>query len=417
MRRIIPLLLVGLTTATSSFAAESGISVNDVQRQKVPVAVMDDDGSALVVWHNTRLGIMSRVVPVADPSSASAPERLLIANTHVPSVPGEGIVLTHREPAVVSDDDGGFWLFWSRERAFLKVVPFHENRQVLSQDIRLRHYDRNGEPTGPATLVSPAVGLQSQPRAIRTSDGGIAVTWRSDDVNPNSTAGDGVFVRLFDAEGKARGAAVRVSAATQEAAWPALAADSRGRVLVLWHAPDADTLGIYRALLNAGGDLVSPAQRVNATTAGRQTQPAAIARPDGGFLVLWQGAVGLRLKTQIFARNLDAAARPSGSESIISSGVLEYEMGPAIVRTGRDTFFAAWVSWDSSFPRAMRGIELTTDGAMVGEERNLNSFRLDAVYRAFLAHSDRDGTFALWEGFLQRGRKAFITGRPLEFLD
>lgn len=418
MLRSFSLALAGaLLTAGAALAGEVQINVNDVGRQRAPFALVEPDGTARVIWENTKLGIVSRTVPAGDPASASGAETLLLANTHVASVPGEGIVITNRQPLALGDGDGGFWLVWIRQRDYLKVEPFWESREVLSQEIRRQRFNRDGAPVGPASVVAWAGAEKSQATAVRTPDGGFVVAWSSNDGDDATYARDGVFARWFDRDGAPLGAAVRISAIedAELAGWPSLSVDRAGKLLVLWHAPDGSSTGIFGRRFDENRMPLDEPQRLNLDPAGEQKRPSAVALDEGGYLVVWQAPRAGRLKTSVFVQRLDADGRPAGAERRLSSARHAHEMGPAIARTPRGTWFAAWVVWDSSFPREIRGIELASDGTGIGDELQLNDSPLNTQYRATLFGTPGTGLFAIWEGFVNR--RAGINALPLGFLD
>jgi len=393
-----------LATAASRFGTELRVSVNDTPRQRYPVAALDGQGGALVVWANTRLGVIGRRVSLDTPGTGGAEMRLL-ANTNLASIPGEGEVVAHREPALLDEADGSFRVFWTRERAYLKSVPFHETRTVLAQDICTRLFNAQGQPLGPVAVVGGgAPTFQSKPRVARTSAGTIAVVWQSEDQIAGSSAGDGVFARILDASGAPLGPVFRVNQPLPSlaAANPALATNGDGRVLIVWDAPDGSGSGVFRRLFSAQGAALGDAQRVNSTTAGRQ-EHAAAAHLDGDFLVLWHGATGERLRTRIYGQRFSGNGQRIGGEIEVSHGAEEYEYDPAVVATPRGTYVAVWMLWDKSFPRALRGLEMAADGSVLGNgEINVNTFRMDAQYRSSLAVDSHDGVLAVWEGFWNR---------------
>jgi hypothetical protein len=419
MRRSSFLALAGvLLAANMASADEARISINEVSRQRAPVALLEADGSARVIWENAKLGILSRVVPARDPASASTGEAVLLENTHLASVPGEGIVVTNRQPIALSDGDGGFWLIWIRQRDYLKVVPFFERREILSQEIRKRHFNRNGEPLGAEGIVAWAVGkTKSQATAALTPDGGFVVAWTSDDADETTLAREGVFLRWFDRSGTSLGPSRRVSAVedTSLASWPSLSVGTTGRLLVLWHAPDGSSTGIFGRLFDENRDPIDEPVRINLNPSGEQKRPAAVAVDEGGWLVVWQSPRPGRSKSRVFLHTLDALGHPVGAEREISSGRRAHDVGPAIARTPRGSFFATWVEWDPSFPREIRGVELAANGQFAGEELQLNRAPINTQYRANLFGSEATGLFAIWEGFLQQ--RDGINGRPLEFLE
>lgn len=411
MRRIVlsfvlfSALGVSLAAAAGRVGNELNVSLTNTPRHRYPVAALDGNGGALVVWANTRLGIIARRVSIDNPGAPGNAEMRLLANTNLTSIPGEGVVTANREPALLYEADGSFWIFWSRERAYLKSVPFHDNRKVLSMDIRARRFGPQGQPLGETVFVGQgAPGFQTKPRVLRTSTGTIAVVWQSEDQDAASVAGDGVFARFLDASGAPLGPAFRVTPAQANlgAGNPALAADADGRVLVLWDAADGSSTGVFHRLYSAQGTQLGEAQRVNTATVGRQGKPAAAHMAGQGFLVLWHGATGERLRTRIYGQRLDGAGQKVGGEFEVSHGAEEYEYDPTIVATPDGTYFAAWMLWDRSFPRALRGRELAADGSPLGIEININTFRMDAQYRSFVAVDPHDGLFAVWEGFWNR---------------
>lgn len=413
MRRIVLTFLllltfgVSLASAASRVGTELRVSVNDTPRQRQPVAALDGQGGALVVWANSRLGIIGRRIAVDDSATAAnGAEMRLLANVNLPAIPGEGVVVAHKDPALLYEADGSFWVFWTRERAYLKSVPFHDTRTVLAQEIRARKFDAQGQGLGDSIFIGDgAPAFQSNPRAVRTSAGTIAVFWQSND--PKATtppAGAGVYARFLAADGKPLGAAFRVNQGSNvETANPALATAADGRVLMVWDAPDGSAAGVYRRLYSAQGVALGDAQRVNTTTAGRQAHPTAAWLDGSGFLVLWHGATGERFRTRIYGQRLDGNGQPIGSQIEVSHGLEEYEYDPAVVATPGGTFMAAWMLWDKSFPRALRALELSGTGARLGSgEINVNTYRMDAQYRSFLATDTAGGVLAVWEGFFNK---------------
>ncbi len=418
MRATSLLALTGaLLVSMSTWADEARINVNDIGRQRSAVAILEQGGPARVIWENSRLGILSRVVPLDAPDSASTVETLLAEDTALPSIPGEGVVITHRQPMALSDGDGGFWLIWIRERAYVRAAPFWEQREVLSQEIRRRHFNRDARSIDAERVVARATAEKPQVTAVGSPDGGFVVGWSNNDGDPTSSARDGVFARWFSPDGSPLSAAVRVSSIedAEYATAPSLTFDARGRLLILWQAPDGSSTGIFGRIFDESHAPVDEPQRLNLNLAGSQQKPAAVSLEQGGFFALWQGWSGVGSNTKIYLQRLDDDGRPVGAERAISSGKFVKEFGPAIAPTAHGTWFAAWVDWDSMFPREIRGVELSADGEPAGEERQLNSFNLNIQYRATLFGNAGTGLFAIWEGIPQR--RPGICGLRLDFLD
>jgi len=272
-------IAVVLLAAATASAGESQLNVNGIGRQRAPVALLEQDGTARVIWENTELGILARVIPAGDPGTASTEESLLLENTHLASIPGEGIVITHRQPIALSDGNGGFWLVWTRQRDYLKSVPFWERREALSQEIRLRRFDRDGKQVGTERIVAWAGKTKSQATAIHTSDGGFVVAWTSSDEDATTNSRDGIFARWFDREGTPVSPVTRVSSVEdgELASWPALALDATGRLLVVWHAPDGSSTGIFSRLFDENRVAVDEPPRANLNPVGAPKPPGVLA--------------------------------------------------------------------------------------------------------------------------------------------
>ena len=207
MRRIsslfLLLLTVGVTlaTAASRVGTELRVSVNDTPRQRYPVAALDGQGGALVAWANSRLGILGRRIAVDPASTTSGAEMRLLANVNLPAIPGEGEVIAHKEPALLYQADGSFWIVWTHERAYLKSAPFHDTRTVLAQEIRARKFNAQGQPAGDTVFIGKgAPPFQTNPRVLRTANG-IVVAWQTNDQKGQQPTGNGIYARFLDANG------------------------------------------------------------------------------------------------------------------------------------------------------------------------------------------------------------------------
>jgi len=80
-----------------------------------PVAAFNGAGNAVVVWENEISGLRGRFV--AADGSALGSEIGLVANSNLPSIPGEGDVVGRKNPAVLYLASGKFLVFWTSELA------------------------------------------------------------------------------------------------------------------------------------------------------------------------------------------------------------------------------------------------------------------------------------------------------------
>ena len=160
-------------------------------------------------------------------------------------------------------------------------------------------------------------------------DGGFVAAWQS---------GTSLFARRLDAAGNPRSGEIPVNVTpVASATQVAVAAHPGGGFLVAWHAPDADTDGIWARRFDANGQAVGGEIAVNATVAGRQWFPRASAGAQG-YVVAWEtaGSVG------VFARRFDAALQPLTGDLFVGAGA---RAAVAMRPTG---FVVAWSPGDAN---------------------------------------------------------------------
>ncbi|PYE82186.1 calcium-binding protein [Pseudoroseicyclus aestuarii] len=109
-----------------------------------------------------------------------------------------------REPDVMALADGGFRIFYESY-----VNDYGEGPAATV--IATRRYDAAGRAVTEESLISGTDGTKSDDvRATRLTDGAYAVTWVFDDYDDILSTRDRAFVQVFEADGSARSAAVRV---------------------------------------------------------------------------------------------------------------------------------------------------------------------------------------------------------------
>src|SRR6185295_20212057 len=119
--------------------------------------------------------------------------------------------------------------------------------------------------------------------------------------------------RLCDASGTPQASEFRVNSYTTGAqAVPAVAADSCGDFVVVWHSfsgQDGSTYGVFGQRFDPLGAPKGAEFRVNSYTTSGQSTPAVAADADGDFVVVWQstgqdgsqeGLIGQRYGDLIF---------------------------------------------------------------------------------------------------------------------
>jgi hypothetical protein len=397
-----------LLAAVLRVGAEQPASVS-AQRQRSPAVALADNGSGLVVWENANQGVVGRLIDAEGVPVGN--EIVLVANRILSGLPAEGEVVWRKEPAAVAAPGGGFFVFWTEERVYVKTDIFWEDRQLLDRDVRGQRFDAQGQPAGPRLRVHPeSAGLQSSPQALRGPDW-IALAWHADDLLLGS-AGDGLFARVLESDGSPRSGVFRVSklAAGAAARRPALALDPAGDLWLVWESPgDGSGEGIFVRRFNDLGEARGPVARVNAVTVGCQRYAALAAHPDGGFLALWHGPSAEADGWRIYGRRLDPVNAALGTEFEVSPGDHESELYPSIAAVGEGRYVVVWMSWFKNFPQGFYGVELDRDGGTVGEPARLHQFRAYTQFRTALATAPGGRAVAVWETLAPRQKKAGIS--------
>ncbi|MEO8504818.1 MAG: hypothetical protein ABI609_13055 [Acidobacteriota bacterium] len=389
-----------VTAATLPSGPELVVKSGGHHYQRTPAAAIAADGRAVVVWADANLGLRSRSISAG---GALATEAALVANLDHPPVPGAARVTDRKDPVVVYDAAGSsFYVFWTNEIADVRVDFFHEDRQIVDQDVFGQRFDGTGAPLGVAFRVNTdSTGFQSRPQVSRLTcgtgapkackAGRFVVAWQSD----NSA---GVFARTLDTSGTLGASQVHLSPAGP-ARDVALAADDRGNVLALWDAPDSSQSGVFARTFNASLSPLAGAVQLNQRVVGSQDRPtAAFNATTRQFLAAWQGkAQPDRYRT--YGRLLGASGSPLGNQFPITVGNSQWEVYPVVSTTLDGGFTAQWLAYDDHLPNAVRAVGLDGAGARVGSEFNVNQNRPNAQARLALVVGRTGDQLSTYEGF------------------
>jgi Ca2+-binding RTX toxin-like protein len=155
------------------------------------------------------------------------------------------------------------------------------------------------------------------------SDGGFVVVWNS---------GSGAFTvqgQRYNSGGTAVGGEFQVAAVTSGVGGsqdsPSIVGLKGGGFLVVWSSQTDWEADIKGQLYDASGVAVGGKFTVNATIAGGQLVPDAIALADGGFVVTWSSASnGV---SNIYGQRFTASGARVGSEFLIDQTTSDYDIG------------------------------------------------------------------------------------------
>ncbi len=391
---------------------EIRINTRYESRQKLPAVAIDRNGAAAVVWSHDREGLMARFyTPSGQPRGR---ELLLAANQNLPSVPGEGEVVVRREPAAIFGPGGDLFVFWTEERAFMRVEIFWQDVQVLGRAVFGQRFQANtGRPLGePFRVSGRSPGLNAFP-AVAVHGERLLVVWHSEELEA-ATHLDAIFGRFLDRAGNRVGDQFRLDTrAGVEPTLPAVAFNAAGEALVVWEGCcEISRTEVYGRAIDAAGAPQGSDFRVNASTRNWQRRPAVAAGAAGDFLVAWQGSLAAAGQGRIFGQRVGPQGDLVGPERTLSTAdpaLGNGHLSPALARLPGNGFLLFWVEWHGAVPQAVYANQLNNAGVPVAERIRLSSAQVMLHHRLGVAGDGRGGYLVSWEG--KHDRKLGISGR------
>jgi Ca2+-binding RTX toxin-like protein len=194
-------------------------------------------------------------------------------------------------PDIAALADGGF------------VVTWNDYTSTYLTDVRVPVFKANGAEVGGITMANTQrANGQDNPSVAGLADGTFVVVWKGSVTG----IGEQIFMQRFTATGSKLGSETRVSAAgTSQQIQPDVVALVDGGYLVSWtwgSNQDGSGTGIYAQRYTASGTKVGGIFRINTITNGAQANVALAARPDGGFVAVWESpdSNGIGIMSNVF---------------------------------------------------------------------------------------------------------------------
>lgn len=180
---------------------------------------------------------------------------------------------------------------------------------------------------------------------------------------------------------------------------PALAPFAEGGWLAAWssYGQDGDGMGVYAQRYGADGLPAGTEVRLNTVTAGEQREVAVAALTGGGFVAVWStGEPGYSL--QVVGRRFADDGTPLGGEFPLDSGFAGYQFKPVIVARPDGGFTVVWETMAYGLTH-LTARSFTAAGAPLG-----SAFQVDAsappdggLYEVAAAARSGGGFAAIWQ--------------------
>jgi hypothetical protein len=213
-------------------------------------------------------------------------------------------------------------------------------------DIYARRYTLLGlSLLGQYRVNSTTGGVQSKPAVAMDSLGNSVITWTSGD-----GSGQGVYARLYTVLGLPLSGEFRVNATTAgDQTDPAVAMNGlTGNFTIAWSSVGQDGSGsdIYARSYSLLGLVRTPEFRVNTTTAGDQARPSvASERLSGNEVIAWQSQQEGN-DWDIHAQLYGAGAE--GSEFRVNTTTAGAQTEPALAMDAGGNFLVTWTSFGAA---------------------------------------------------------------------
>lgn len=169
---------------------------------------------------------------------------------------------------------------------------------------------------------------QDQPAFAPLAGGGFVAVWSDSEQDPGTFGANGVYARLFDAQGRALGAEFRVPVDTVDDQVRAQVVGlPDGGFAIAWESDGFDRSGedviyfnVFLQRFSATGARIGAPLQVSPTRTADNRLQDLVALPDGGFRLTYVSSL-VDTDWDVYSRRFNANAKPIGTEVLINSEV------------------------------------------------------------------------------------------------
>ncbi|MEO1367600.1 MAG: hypothetical protein AAFX50_10525 [Acidobacteriota bacterium] len=202
---------------------------------------------------------------------------------------------------------------------------------------------------------------------------------------------------------------------TGQQGFPDVAARPDGGFVVTWEGngnQDGDSWGVFRQVYNADGTPAGGELQVNTTTTGTQWDPSVGEDGAGNFVIAWHGDGAADF--DVFAQRFTADGVPAGGELQVNTVTSGYQGNTTVAMSTAGEFLVVWESdGQDGEEGGVYGQLFDAAGAALGSEVRINDTTARDQNDARVMATD-SGYAVTWESFLQDGSEEATI---LRFLD
>jgi len=200
---------------------------------------------------------------------------------------------------------------------------------------------------------------------------------------------------------------IEISAWTPGAGAPSPAAiDAVGNFVIAWNSygPDGDGEGVFAQLYDASGVARGSEFQVNTFTTGYQLHPSAAMEASGKFVIAWVGDEQDGHLYGVLAQRYDAAGVAQGSEFLVNTCNIRFQVHPSVAMDASGNFVIAWMSaGEDGSGNSVCAQRYDASGMALGGEFRVNTFTKDSQDFPSLAMNASGNSVVAWRSADQDG--------------
>ena len=279
---------------------------------------------------------------------------------------------------VVALADGRFFVVWTDA-----VIP---ELFVTGNSTRFQLFNADGTKSGGEVVLDrPAYTLVSVPSVAALADGGFAISWTDDTIDPSDWS---IRSQVFNGDGTERSGQILANTINGgDQSWSASAGLVGGRYVVTWNDDgqnpgDTSGFAVRGQMFNADGTMFGASFLVNTTTFSNQIYSSITALTGGGFVVSWSddSAQAGSGDTSVYAARaqiFDASGNKVGTHILLNTTTSQNQAYPKLAALDAGKFVAVWedasASGGDTSGLAVRAQMFNADGTKSGTEILVNT--------------------------------------------
>ena len=296
--------------------------------QSTQAILSDGEGGAICVWEDERRSSEFQDLYI---QRINAKGEMMWEPNGIPVFPSESL---QSDPILLADGTGGFYIVWWD---VIGYDAWHIMAYRLSFD---------AEPLWDAPrLISPAEGMQGEPRVIADGEGGFIVLWQiyenfiNDQLYAQRVAPDGR--KLWEDTG------VPICTAQGIQKHASVVNDGEGGFIVVWRDERDVYSDLYMQRIRADGTLVWEKDGIPLCTAGgHQDRPFIVRTEENRFSVVWldfREDFGEESSDAIYRQQIDLEGKPLWERNGVAISTSEGKhYPPFVVTVGEGKWVVVW---------------------------------------------------------------------------